>query len=288
MTRVRIHVMPVLLTAAVGWTCSGTNAVGDRDGSGVDHADDTAASGDREDGGADRAGDTARPTCVPVACIGFGTVACGDCVDNDGDGLTDMDDPHCAGPCDQTEENFAVPDLPGANPDPCRLDCRFDSDIGIGNDGCDWKAGCDPLNPVGAACSAPEASVCSGLAANLTTCRNTCLPAVPHGCDCFGCCELPARSGQFVWLNSNGGTCASSQDLADPQRCRPCTPVPSCLDTCDACELCIGDTAVPAGCAAPACPAGTQSCGVGDLPRCAPGAACIGGCCVTAPWFGSP
>src|ERR1051326_4388744 len=46
--------------------------------------------------------------------------------------------------------------------------------------------------------------------------------------------------------------------LRDPTKCHPCTQVTACLNTCDACELCIGRTTLPAGCATQTCSANEQ------------------------------
>ena len=63
------------------------------------------------------------------------TYQCGDCIDNDGDGLTDSQDPDCLGVCDNNEGGFNT-DIPGGNAAPCKMDCYFDQDTGDGNDDC--------------------------------------------------------------------------------------------------------------------------------------------------------
>jgi len=267
---------PLLLALVLGG-CSGGSSLTDGGGSGQ--------------GGA-------RPACVPVSCAGIGNaLPCGDCLDNDGDGLADMDDPQCTGPCDTSEESFSVPELPGGNSSACSNDCLFDADVGMGSDGCQWASQCDPLevapryDPQGPVCAQSPTVACATFATQSDGCRSTCLPAVPNGCDCFGCCELPARGGNFVWLNSKQGdtfSCATAADLADPAKCRPCTPVATCLNACDGCELCIGEIALPSGCQGPACAQNIQPCGVPGLPRCTGGTACISGCCQNAPWFSTP
>jgi hypothetical protein len=46
-----------------------------------------------------------------------------------------------------------------------------------------------------------------------------CMPVVPNGCDCFGCCEI---QGQIVHLNSS----------------------PDCINPCDGvCDVCLGQEA---------------------------------------------
>jgi hypothetical protein len=197
--------------------------------------------------------------CVPASCAGA-PLACGDCADNDGDGLIDMDDSECTHPCDGSEDSLSVPGEPGDDTRvACRSDCFFDGNGGSGDDGCLASHRCDPMqvgprfDPEGPDCSyRPDAGIC---APQSETCRARCLPLTPNGCDCFGCCELARGTGRYVWLNSTdarGFSCNTIADADDPDRCRPCTPVPECLNTCDACERCIGERALPAGCSAPA------------------------------------
>lgn len=187
---------------------------------------------------------TGSTVCELTRCDGK-IYACGDCVDNDGDHLADGQDPECLGACDDTEDSF-YGGMVGNSDAACKLDCYFDGDNGSGNDDCHWADFCDPLSvapeypPSGdAQCGySPTTGLpgtnlgCDELRlAQSTTCQSTCLPLTPPGCDCFGCCEMPIGSGRLVWLGSTLGglgTC-DSQSLADPERCRPCTQVPSCL-----------------------------------------------------------
>jgi hypothetical protein len=75
--------------------------------------------------------------CVPRACAGGGGVAqCADCIDNDGDGLTDERDPECLGPCDNTEGAVLLTGVPGERGGRCRVDCYFDAGNGSGRDEC--------------------------------------------------------------------------------------------------------------------------------------------------------
>jgi hypothetical protein len=232
---------------------------------------------------------------------------CGDCVNNDDeqDGLIDAADPECLGPCDNTEDslypNNGVPDNPQ-----CRLDCYFDRNNG--NDGCYWSHRCDPRFAVdGGApggdnrCSYdPTADVpgtdrtCVQLGApagepdagQLQACRDYCGPLTPNGCDCFGCCELPADSGQYVFIGSlrdDQGTC-NLRTVGDPESCRRCTPVPTCLNKCDPCEICVGRSEPLPSCSAGdagggRCPDGVPLCdnGTGACPS---KHYCITGCCI--------
>jgi hypothetical protein len=230
---------------------------------------------------------------------------CGDLLDNDGDGLVDSEDPDCLGPCDNTEESY-YGGIPGQNEAPCRQDCYFDQDTGPGNDNCYWSHKCDPLSvapgfpPSGdSKCGyarntqIPGTSLgCDQLAIQqLQQCERYCLPLTPNGCDCFGCCELPTGSGNYVWLGSvvnNVGSCERAQ-IADPTKCMPCTPVTACLNDCAECELCIGKAVIPEHCrrddagTGTQCAPGIQPCGLPEQELCPPRSYCITGCCIPVP-----
>jgi len=240
-------------------------------------------------------------TCQRSACQGK-VYLCGDCDDNDGDGLVDSDDPECTGPCDNTEDSYSG-GIPGQNNAPCRQDCYFDQDTGSGDDQCFWSHECDPLSiapdfpPSGDSHCAyqPDASIpgsnsnCAALSdTQASVCLDACLPITPNGCDCFGCCELPADSGKFVWIGSaaqNVGTCDAAH-VDDPAACRPCTPVHSCFNACDPCEVCVGRSTPAADCPSngpPRCPASSAPCGQPGEADCDLGDYCITGCCAAAP-----
>src|SRR4051794_492406 len=95
-------------------------------------------------GGAGANGGSTAHVCQQRACQGKGYL-CGNCDDDDGDHLTDSDDPDCTGPCDNTEDSY-FGGIPGQNNAPCREDCYFDQDTGSGNDQCFWSHECDPLS----------------------------------------------------------------------------------------------------------------------------------------------
>lgn len=235
--------------------------------------------------------------CVPATCGGR-TYACGDCVDNDGDGLIDSLDPGCIGACDNSEDVFAL-DIPGGDTPNCRRDCYFDDDQGAGNDGCAWDSRCDPLSPDAPLCEFGSGGSC--VAEQSTTCLDTCRPLVPNGCDCFGCCELPGGSGNFVFLGStptNGAERCNPDTVGNPDSCKACTPLPDCFNDCGRCELCLGKTTIPADCT-PAtttdggvtdaaipdggvstrCDVGVQVCGLPGDSACPSGWYCLTGCC---------
>jgi hypothetical protein len=211
-----------------------------------------------------------------VDCQGH-LYACGDGVDNDGDNLVDSDDPDCLGPCHNSEASY-YGSIPGQAGPACQVDCYFDQDSGSGNDECYWDHRCDPHavgpnyypeHPEGADCAYnaafkinPGQLTCDQAnQKQSTTCHSVCGPLTPNGCDCFGCCELPANGGKFVWLGSEDAEGNGTCDLAsvgDPSRCQPCMPVADCLNTCEKCELCLGKTTLP-----PECFGGSTSTGAG-------------------------
>ncbi len=303
MTKRRVWSLVVGMCASVAASsCSEQIEVG-RDRPAANAGSGAGAAGSNLGGANAGAGDSAgaAQSCRQRACQGK-VYQCGDCFDNDGDQLQDSDDPECTGPCDNTEDSY-YGGIPGQNNAPCRQDCYFDQDTGSGNDQCFWSHDCDPLSlapdypPSGDSHCAyqPNANVpgsnstCDGLRAmQESACLDTCLPITPNGCDCFGCCELPAASGHFVWIGSslrNTGTCDAAH-VGDPSACQPCTPVPSCLNPCEACEVCAGRTSPSASCAttpSPRCPASATACGQPGEPDCDPDYYCVTGCCAAAP-----
>ena len=247
--------------------------------------------------------------CIPVMCQSH-LYACGDGMDNDGDGRIDAYDPDCLGPCDNNEEGFDLL-IPGGDSAPCALDCYYDQDQGPGNDMCLWDHRCDPLEPdhntlcmyqdpppPSASCPDPQ----------VAGCHDFCGPLTPNGCDCFGCCELPAGSGEYVFIgtvdSSGVGTCSLAAAMArDHEACHPCTPVADCLNDCGDCELCLGRTTLPPECTPPPpgtdagplpdgavrpdggvdlmrCEGGEQPCGTPGDALCPAQYYCITGCCV--------
>jgi hypothetical protein len=251
--------------------------------------------------------------------------ACGDLLDNDSDGLVDSSDPDCLGPCDNTEGSY-FGGIPGQNNAPCKADCYFDQDTGPGNDDCYWSHQCDPHEvPPGYYPESANGAQCAydananvpgtnqGCAelfeAQSATCTAVCGPLTPNGCDCFGCCELPAGSQKFVFLGSLDGDGKGTCDIAgvaDPSKCQPCQPVKACLNGCGPCELCIGKSTLPPECFPDGgsgssssggggsgssssggvegqCPPDVQACGLPGQAPCPPTAYCITGCCAKIP-----
>jgi len=259
--------------------------------------------------------------CVPVGCDPTHTYQCGDCIDNDGDGLVDARDPDCLGPCDNNESGFDI-DIPGGGRAPCKRDCYYDTNDGAGDDGCAYDTRCDPLMPeIGCPYTVPPppAAMCDTVESMM--CLDFCTPRTPNGCDCFGCCELPALSGSYVFLgsqNAAGDYTCNLASVLDPALCHPCTPHPSCINTCERCELCLGrdPATIPADCfpppppgdagvpvdagpsydggirpdagtppdagppPPPRCSPGVQACGLPGDPACPTMYYCLTGCCI--------
>ena len=223
--------------------------------------------------------------CVFIQCAGRIT-ACGDCTDNDGDGLIDNDDPECLGPCDNYEGADLLTGVGGETGEQCKVDCYFDFGNGTGNDDCHWHRSCDPLEPK-VQCIYDESKL-GGMDCPLPTqstlCDQVCAPLTPNGCDCFGCCTFPELQGGYVYVGSEQGCTFAT--VTDPDHCQPCTPAASCLNTCERCEVCLGKPTIPSDCFPPGggtrCPPEKQECGLpGDDP-CPAGDFCVTGCCTSA------
>jgi hypothetical protein len=251
--------------------------------------------------------------CFPAMCQAH-LYQCGNCLDDDADGLIDAQDPDCLGPCGNNESGFD-PMIPGISLTNCTADCFYDQDGGSGNDQCTYDYRCDPLSPdIDPAhpdrCMYDAGRTCP--ATQPTPCHDFCGPLTPNGCDCFGCCEITPGSGDYVFVGSMpepGHDACSRDTLTDPMSCRPCTPVADCLNTCEHCELCFGRTTLPDDCFATPpdasvpdaaypdgghpdayvppfdanvpmrCPVGRQPCGLPSDPVCPAGEFCITGCC---------
>ncbi|MCY1070122.1 hypothetical protein OV090_35590 [Nannocystis sp. RBIL2] len=215
---------------------------------------------------------TAGLTCVPIECEGA-LLACGDCMDNDGDGKTDLADPECISPCDDREDTFAT-GLPGDNMDPCNQDCFFDGNSGAGDDKCNWSLKCDPANPGGDICPYdPNFNNCPDMQSQ--ECLDNC--QVPNGCDCFGCCTVEVDGMTYdIFLGDPDCT------LADIDSCQQCTKNDDCDQEChpEDCEICFGETEPPEGCDDPTCE-GFDSCTIDMMgnSNCAEGYYCSTGCC---------
>ena len=234
--------------------------------------------------------------CQVSLCTVNQPYECGDCIDNDGDCLVDDQDPDCWGPCDNNEGGFNG-NVPGQqNQSECNaMDCYFDNNSGSGNDECYWSHTCDPQEPTACvydpAYDTPGTPLsCEELSEDqLPECDEYCGPLTPNGCDCFGCCELTLDDDTTVTVylgttdpETDEGTCAL-EVVDNPDLCHPCTQVPGCLNECEECELCLGETELPDECDEQECPKGLQPCGLPGQEPCPEGQACVTGCCVPEP-----
>jgi cysteine-rich repeat protein len=204
---------------------------------------------------------------------------CGDGSDNDNDGLIDTDDPECNGPCDDAEDSLC--EYLGNLSNDCKIDCAFDPNVGTGDDHCEGDWGCYP-NEIGCEPPPEQWMLCTFVEPE---CLDFCLPLLPNGCDCYGCCEL---DGQTVKLNSGsyfGSDSYGCCDLDNLDLCQTCELRLDCFNPCEpeSCELCFAQTIdeLELGCTEPSCPPGGSPCASTD--DCAEGWFCQTGCCRSAP-----
>ncbi len=235
--------------------------------------------------------------CFPALCPDGNSYGCGDCMDNDDDGLVDDKDPECLGPCDGTEGPVLLTGTPGETGNQCKADCYFDRGNGSGSGECEWNRSCDPLEPKDQCPYDPTPQICPETQPE--GCEDSCGALTPNGCDCFGCCTFPELDGGYVYLGSeigSDGTCTLA-DIDDPALCRPCTPAGNCLNECLRCEICLGKPTIPEDCFPGTggsggmgggggsdggdlrCPPGKQACGLPGDPQCPASTFCLTGCC---------
>jgi hypothetical protein len=169
---------------------------------------------------------------------------CNNCIDDDGDGLIDGDDPECTGPLDDDESSFAT-GIPGDNIDPRWQDCFFDGNSGGGDDGCRLHTCCLLGATGGGDCPVDRnfdpATDCP---VQSQRCIDFCAPLAPAGCDCFGCCTIcHDGSCHDVYINPAVAPDCDLDVLGDPTKCPSCTPITDCGSPCDGeCVLCPGQT----------------------------------------------
>jgi hypothetical protein len=300
MRRPRVHSLVLSLLGAGSLACSEDILVGlDKpDGGALAPAGGTSSGGNGGSavgGNAGASGSTGE--CVQAMC-GSSVFLCGDCKDNDSDGLIDADDTECFGPCDNTEVSLML-GIQGNDTGSCQADCAFDRGASR-VDGCLYTHACDMLSvapsypPTGRSrCEYDENATLPG--SDLTCadmrfsqpaeCLEVCRPLAPNGCDCFGCCELPGRSDRFVWVGAAGND-VSGCDLTTLENdaiCPPCTPVQSCFNACEECEYCAGGVTPDPSCGGVVaeCEGGRLSCS--GRTSCPSGHYCITGCCIPEP-----
>lgn len=207
----------------------------------------------------------------PVACDGK-IWACGDGIDNDGDGKIDNADFECISPCDDDESSFQT-NLPGMAED-CKNDCYWDADSGAGQDKCEYNLQCDAQNP-GGQIGCGFVKECP--AQTPAQCIDVCVPLIPNGCDCFGCCHVDTPNGIKDYYLDSSGDCA----LDNLGACNSCTFQEQCANPCEGCEVCFGEKAPPQGCDpgdGGQCEDGVKTCTMGG-DECGEFEFCQTGCC---------
>lgn len=207
---------------------------------------------------------------------------CSNCIDDDGDGLIDGQDPHCTSSRDDRESSFAT-GISGDNIDAVKQDCFFDGNSGSGDDGCDIHVCCllagpcpSELNPQQydpAACTPSQ------------QCIDACAPLTPPGCDCFGCCTICWGAGCFDVITNPANAPSCDVDvLDDPTLCPPCIRSPVCGTACEptGCVQCPGQTEadLPPECMGHQCPENLATCSTSS--DCAANEFCARGCCIAA------
>ncbi len=243
--------------------------------------DSSGSAGSTAGGSDETGGDSAGVVPQAETPCGNEVHACGDMLDNDGDGYFDLFDPECTGPCDDDEGSFNT-GLPGDNID-CIQDCFFDGNSGQG-EGCFWDLTCDPANPganiEGVNCEYDGSNACNNLPHDPKACAAFCEPFVPPGCDCFGCCTVELDDGTTVDIFLNSHPDCALDNLA---ACSTCTSqADECGHPCDpkGCELCFGQNELPPGCEQVDCPNG-DACEVNE--DCPTDYFCLNSCCYPPP-----
>ncbi len=236
--------------------------------------------GEECDDGNLMSGDGCSSTCtseaglVEIPCNGT-VYQCGDMIDNDNDGLIDLDDKECISPCDDNESSFQT-DLPGQNND-CKGDCYFDANSGGGDDQCEWNLMCDPANPGAQVGCEYDPNLPDGMCMieMPPECLEFCIPLIPNGCDCFGCCLI---DNQYVYLDSS-----EECTLDNLAGCESCTFNENCGNPCvpEECELCFGQDPedLPDDCTMTSCPDNFPPC-LDNADCVVEGTWCQTGCCV--------
>jgi hypothetical protein len=259
-------------TGDVATTSTGTTGPGTETTAAAETAAvDGSSTSDPTTGGSDTGGSSTTEPAGANACTGK-LYACGDGLDNDGDGAIDNADFECISPCDDDEGSFQT-DLPGMAED-CRNDCFWDSDSGAGQDKCRYDLQCDAQDP-GGQIMCGFAEVCP--AETPAQCIDYCVPLIPNGCDCFGCCHIATPDGVQDYYLDSSDACA----LDDLEACNHCTFQEQCANPCEGCEVCFGESAPPPNCDPDdggQCDEGVQPCTMGG-DECPADHFCQTGCC---------
>jgi hypothetical protein len=268
-------VAPVFVVILAMFLGCGSSPGGRGDGGSLDAdpaAPDASPAAHDADPNPPDADPSAPPGCDPLG------PQCNNCVDDDEDGFVDGMDPECTGPSDDREDSYAT-GIPGDNIDEVFQDCFFDGNSGHEDDGCQIPTCClTQAGQPGCPPGAPPTLTCEPT----QECVDNCEILVPPGCDCFGCCTICNDEGCYdVAIGLSGAEC-TTETLADPEKCIPCTWNDDCGEPCDpeGCILCPGQTEddLPPECTDQVCPDGTPPCG-GNA-DCDEGMYCSNGCCI--------
>lgn len=277
-----IIAITLTIAAGCGDSSSGSNIDSGPGGPVIDGSPGSGTDGGNNPGGDGSVGNpTADAAPGSGACSSI-EIQCSNCIDDDEDGLIDGFDPHCISAADKDEFTFAT-GISGDNIDRKKQDCFFDGNSGAGaNDGCDLHTCCllDEC-PSDLDQNFDRATDCPPV--EETSCAETCLPATPPGCDCFGCCTICNDSECYdVLINPAVAPNCDLDVLGDPTQCPTCTKIEACNTECDptSCILCPGQTEedLPAECNNQnQCPEGRTSCESTD--DCGGTEYCSAGCC---------
>jgi hypothetical protein len=248
-----------------GGTSSSSNASGSDDGS---DATASSASGGSDTTGTSATGAGGAVINDPLELCG-GVCACGNGVDDDGDGQIDGFDAECTGAADDDEGSFAT-GIPGDNNDPKWQDCFFDGNSGAGDDGCRYHT----------ECLTGERDADHDTCTVTQDCIDFCGARTPNGCDCFGCCTIETNGGSVsVYIIDS----CDIENLNDEEACPRCEPSEQCGNECGECELCPGKDTLPETCEddTPTCDDGREACD--DETPCSNNYFCQFGCCAPPP-----
>lgn len=163
----------------------------------------------------------------PLALPQVDSAQCANNIDDDQDGLSDLDDPKCKLPGDNDESSFGS-GVPGDdNNDPWSLDCWFDLNSGSGDDNCEMHACCMLEGP----CPAEYLPFDPNQCVASQQCIEACAPQTRQECDCFGCCQIcdASVSGCYeVFVNPSVSPACELYVIDDPSLCKPCSRNASC------------------------------------------------------------
>ena len=269
-----------LRTLTLGLAVVMAAACGDDGGSGTDG---DATDGDRFPDASDVIAD-AGPTGGGGECSAE-NYQCNNCEDDDGDNLTDGDDPECTGSIDDDESSFAT-GIPGDNKDDKWQDCFFDGNSGAGDDGCRWHTCCALGAEGGSDCPVDhQFDPDTDCPPQTQECIRKCGKLTPPGCDCFGCCTICDDVGcEDIFINPAVSPDCTQETIHNHNKCLLCEKSEDCNGgECDVdeCILCPGQDEgdLPDSCGGMnECPGGETSCDVSA--DCAANEYCSAGCCV--------